>query len=359
MSIVFTPKTTNEKVQLGFDFSKALAATETITSADVEISILTGTDPYPYAVLLGSPATGGKLVRQWVQDGVAGAIYEISVTATSSLGQVLELQGILEIKTDIEEYSLLYAKSKILQSLKTDRLVLAVSNAFSDFPVTDSYLFGKIKTAEGILERRLKINLTPTKFVTRNTDTAITDNYTSNGIRWAYDDNYDYPYGAFADESWFWTNLRNHPIISVESIKFSFPPPLSNSVFEIPSSWIVIDHNNSSIQLVPSTASFSSYLPPYIFNILGGGRQMPYLVYINYTAGLANAFAQYPEMDDLIQKIAVHSLIEDSYPTTGGSISADGLSQYQNFNIKQFEAIIDKRIETLRQSISGIRMVIL
>ena len=97
MSGVFTYKLTTENELFTFDFSAALATSETIGSATCTVETKDGTDTNPTAILVGLPAISGFKVVQRVSGGVTGNIYRLEMTVTTSLTNVYTLVGDLPV----------------------------------------------------------------------------------------------------------------------------------------------------------------------------------------------------------------------------------------------------------------------
>jgi hypothetical protein len=57
--------------------------------------------------------------------------------------------------------------------------------------------------------------------------------------------------------------------------------------------------------------------------------------------------------------MTVLSIMSDAFTEQSGSISADGLSQSFSADLDKFKGSIDGELDTLRQSIHGIRMAVL
>jgi hypothetical protein len=82
-----------------FNFAANLAPAETISSVSSVCTVYSGVDASPSSVLSGLPTFSGTIATQVVQGGVQGVIYNILVTAVTSLGQTLGLAGYLTCST--------------------------------------------------------------------------------------------------------------------------------------------------------------------------------------------------------------------------------------------------------------------
>jgi hypothetical protein len=74
------------------DFRDVLATGETITSETVTVSVITGTDPNPSAMLYGGIDLddAATVIEQRIEQGVVGCIYDIVFTVGTSLGNTYE-----------------------------------------------------------------------------------------------------------------------------------------------------------------------------------------------------------------------------------------------------------------------------
>ena len=88
------------------------------------------------------------------------------------------------------------------------------------------------------------------------------------------------------------------------------------------------------------------------------GRNVPLMMQIRYVAGLQNASRDYPDLRDLVQKMAVLNLLADLFLPQSGSISADGLSQSLSMDLDKYRQSVAERIETVRQAIHGVRHMV-
>jgi hypothetical protein len=99
-NVVFPSKNQLATVLCSFDFLSMLAASETLVSALVTVTIRTGSDPNPSAVLSGAASFAGKTVNQLVTGGVVGVIYVLTCSVVTSTGQDLVMNGELSIIDD-------------------------------------------------------------------------------------------------------------------------------------------------------------------------------------------------------------------------------------------------------------------
>ena len=91
-------KLTGETYNQAFDFTSRLALGETISTAVTTSVVYTGTDPIPSGVINGAASISGSVVTQSLTAGVAGVVYEITCTVTTSLSQTLQIGGYLAVE---------------------------------------------------------------------------------------------------------------------------------------------------------------------------------------------------------------------------------------------------------------------
>jgi hypothetical protein len=102
--IVLPAKRTVDTVILpvgGLDMSSQLQAGETISSVQVSVSVYSGTDPNPAAILSGAASVAGNIITQLFTGGVLGVIYEVLFEVFTSLGQTIGVPGYLAIIADL------------------------------------------------------------------------------------------------------------------------------------------------------------------------------------------------------------------------------------------------------------------
>ena len=97
----FDAKLVGETATVQFNFLARLAVGETISTAAVAASVYSGVDGSPSAIISGSASASGAIVSQNVTAGVAGVIYELTCTVTTSAGQTLQLVGLLPVTNEL------------------------------------------------------------------------------------------------------------------------------------------------------------------------------------------------------------------------------------------------------------------
>ena len=241
-----------------------------------------------------------------------------------------------------------------LADLRQDRLS---SPLLAGLSLSDSYLESQILAAQAEASMALRVFLTPTVVLPETATDAERDALDDAGTPWVEEPGYDLEGDFFSGERWGYLVTRHRPIISVQSMTFVYPQPYSG-VFTVPADWIRTDKKYGHIRLVPGTQAFAAPLSAWVMQVMGAGRTVPQMIQLRYTAGLRNAAAQYPELPDLVLRMAVLRVLHASFPATSGSISADGLSESQSIQLDQYQGDIDASLERLRQVIHGVQLMV-
>jgi len=251
----------------------------------------------------------------------------------------------------------LFVRSSDLPVLKRDRVVRVASRYAPGGVIEDDYLWAKLMAAEADIARRLRVFLTPREMITPGTPQTEIDALVAAGETVVSDPGYDYQANMFQGNAWGIIEVRHHPVISVASVIFAYPSQTA-TLFSVPLPWLRIDKKYGRINIVPAVAQSTMAMSSLVLSTFGGGRDVPLMVQVRYRAGLANARADYPDLVDLIYRAAVLSLIEDEFMPASGSVSADGLSQSVSWDSDKYHDLVDKKTEALRQSIHGIRCMV-
>jgi len=102
MRTQFNPKLAASVEPVVFDFISKLASGETISTATVTASVYTGVDAAPASLVSGAAAISGTQVSQTLTGGVAGVIYQLNCSITTSLTKTLVLQGFLAVESGLQ-----------------------------------------------------------------------------------------------------------------------------------------------------------------------------------------------------------------------------------------------------------------
>ncbi len=93
----FGAKDSGERLKLVFDFTSELASGETLSTATVASGVYSGADANPAAMISEAASISGPQVTQFVIGGVAGVVYLLTCTVTTSAGQTLKGFGLLAL----------------------------------------------------------------------------------------------------------------------------------------------------------------------------------------------------------------------------------------------------------------------
>lgn len=248
-------------------------------------------------------------------------------------------------------------KTAIVAELRANRLLLAGGSYFNAAALTDDYLYRKLLAAESDAARRLRVLFEPTTIFAGE---PSADEILAVGTSpWLEEAAYDYEPALWNPEDWGYMVLRNPLVSSIASIEFVYPSPVSG-IFKIPDNWIRLDKKAGHVRFVPAGSSMSiGAFGSMILSMMSGGRNVPQMIKVRYIAGMANAARDYPDLIDLINKMAVLRIIEDTFVPQSGSISADGLSQSFSADVDKFKDALDKKLEALRDAIHGVRCMVM
>ncbi|WP_431860143.1 hypothetical protein [Azospirillum sp.] len=268
----------------------------------------------------------------------------------------------------------LFTKDTAVPDLRNDRLMRLGKGMRPDAAVSDDYLWGKLLAAEKLIERQLRVFLTPREIVPlgaswvtvpAGTPQAEIDALTASGKEVFTDGTevleepgYDYDPDLWRGNTWGLIELRQKPIIKVHSITFAYPSP-SSKLFSIPTEWIRPDKKYGRISLVPVQGAVTLPMNTYLLSTLGGGRLVPLMLQVRYSAGLTNVEVEHPDIADVIKKAAVLSVVDDKYLPQSASASVDGLSQSLSWDAEKYRDAIDKKVATIRDSLQGIRVMVM
>lgn len=238
-----------------------------------------------------------------------------------------------------------------VDKLRRDRLVL-VAQTLGLPEVSTEYLWDKLLAAEKKLEHTLRVELAPTVVIPDGAPQAEVDALELAGTRYRQEAAYDYEPSFWGGDSWGFLKLQSRPVISIESVRLAYPLPTQN-LWEVPADWIRLDRRGGQFQIVPTSTAFTGPLGLFAMQRMAG-RQIPQMMQVRYTCGLTNAKRDYPELLDVVQKIAVVSMIEDAMMPGSGSISVDGLSQSLSVDVSKYHEAIDRIVGRLETAIRGI-----
>ena len=245
----------------------------------------------------------------------------------------------------------LFVRDIVVDEIRRDRLMAATAGILQDVKVSDDYLWDKVRAAESDLSHILRVPLVPTRFFPiQPTAEEIAALGT---MAWDIDDGYDYEPNMFERDKWGYIVTRQRPVISVQYMRFAYPTQ-NEGFFDVPLDWLRVDSRPGHLRIVPSNSAVLMGTAGFAMTTLINRRNIPAMVQVSYTAGLANAEADYPELLDVIKKKAVLKVVADAYLPQSGSISADGLSQSMSVDMSKYSDAIDEIINGPKGSNGGL-----
>lgn len=320
------------------------------------------TDP---ELTLSSSYINGAVTTVFVQGGVPNKWYALVNTVTGAISGRRDQQYIsLFIKDEdanANDGSALFPNRRIaVDQVRRDGLMSAAQNHFVGVTLSDDYIWQKLVAAESEVSHTLRVPLTPTMFFPHEPTQEEIDALA--GMPWAEDPAYDFDPEMWQGERWGFIGTRNKPIVSVKSLKFIYPAA-NGSTTEFPLGWLRMDKKYGQIRIVPTAGSVAAFSSVAMF-AFSGQRVIPHMIHVSYVAGI-NAAKDYPELIDVVKKLAVLKLVEDGFPGQSGSISADGLSQSMSMDMDKYHDSIDKVLNGssgnggLMTAIHGVRLAVM
>ncbi len=218
-----------------------------------------------------------------------------------------------------------------------------------------SYIYAKVLAAEADASRRLRTIFVPTVIVPEGSDPSVGEAYTAADTPWEWEPAYDWNPEFFEGNQWGFMQTRQRPIIDVTGIHFVYPST-HVSMYAFPIAWIRMDKKYGHIRIVPTGNTTTLPLNAWLLQVFNGGSIIPHMIQIFYTAGLENAYQDWPQLIDTIKRMAVLRILRDQFVPQSASVSADGLSQSLSVDISKYEDMVSNELETLREALAGIRM---
>ena len=244
-----------------------------------------------------------------------------------------------------------------LPALKADRLLRIAAQLFPDNIPSDSYIMEKLLVAETDLEQRFRTVFAPREVLPSGASDAEFAAIAATGVPALEEPGVDYDPRLFSGEAWGLIELRHKPILSIHSISFAYPN-VTDTLYTIPLSWLRPEKKYGRVNIVPGTDQALT-LPAnaYIITALGGGRTIPFMIQARYQAGFANIRVERPDIVDAIKRLCVLSILDDQIFPQSGSTSLDGLSQSLSLDVGKHRELLDRKLDVIGESLSGIRFM--
>lgn len=332
------------------DWAESLDSGDTIAASDWAV------DP---GLLASQKSYTDDLTTVWLSGGLGGKSYAVTNSITTSTGRRDSKTFRLFVREGaglgLNTPSVFGSLAAAVADLRRNRLSSVSRTWLGGVELSDEYLLSKLISAEHYVERRLRTFLTPREIVPHVTSQEERDALTDAGNIVEDDPGYDFDVLKFRTDAWGLIELRHRPIIEIHSIKFAYPSQ-TTPMFDVPKDWMRVDKKYGKIQFVPVYSTFGPNFSGWLMSMFAGGRSIPLAVQVRYRAGLQDATTRWPDLLNIISRLAVLDIINDQFLPTGGSSSVDGLSQTLNWNVNEHKDLIDSRLTTMAQGLQGIRL---
>ena len=242
------------------------------------------------------------------------------------------------------------------QAIESVRQMLRLGGTFESLcALTADQIWAALTAAEAEAERALRVSFSPVEILPESATQAERDAFDAAETPWIEEPGYDLEDEFFLGDRWGYLVTRRTPILAVHRLRIVYPTPASG-VFDLPLDWIRLDKKYGHVRIVPGTQLFAAPLSIGILQALGGGRGIPQAVQLWYRAGLTDAAKHYPDLVDLVRRMAMLRLLKALFPAAASSISADGLSESLSIDLAKLADSIEAELERLRQFIHGIEV---
>ena len=98
--IVSGTKAVGEVTPITFDFISKLASSETILSGAATVTVWSGIDANPQALVSGTPTVSGTKVVVTLTGGQPGCIYKIACAATTNASTIYIISTVIPVVND-------------------------------------------------------------------------------------------------------------------------------------------------------------------------------------------------------------------------------------------------------------------
>lgn len=333
----------------------ALAVGDTIVS-----SVWAST---PAGLIFEDGVIDGALVSSFIRGGTAGLVYRVINTITTAGARTDSRSFIMSI-ADAPPIPDVPLQTALFDRFNSPREFKVSSLAFLDdsFPVTgltDAVIWENLVAAEADAAHQLRVFLRPTEIIPDSAKADEVDALVAAGTPFSQEDDYDFNPLHWQSQGWGFMVLRQSPVIEIHSIKLSYPSP-GNTILEVPKNWHQLDFKYGHLRFVPAGGTMGlGQLSSFLMSTFSSGAVLPGALQARYTAGLKNAKADYPDLVNLVKRMAVLRILKSAVLPQSASISADGLSQSTSVDMSKWQDEVDRDLGALRDQIKGIRMSVL
>ena len=317
----------------------------------------------PNDLILEDSAIDGVLTSTFIRGGTAGLVYRVQNVIQTVGGRTDVRYFILSVTdapvaTDVPLQTALFDRFNSPREFKVSSLAF-LDDSFAVDELTDAVIWENMVAAEKEAEHQLRVFLQPTKVIPDSAPADEVAALEAAGTAFYREDDYDFDPAAWDSRMWGFLPLRQSPVITLESMRLAYPAP-NNPVLEVPAQWIQLDHKYGHIRIVPAgTMMGLGQMSSFLMSTFSAGRLLPGALQLRYTAGLVNAKRDYPDLVNLVKRMAVLRILKNALLPQSSSISSDGLSQSTSVDMIKWQEGVDKDLNDLRDQIKGIRLGVL
>lgn len=333
----------------------ALAPGDTINS-----SVWSST---PSGLIFEDGVINGALVSSFIRGGTAGLVYRVFNTIGTVDGRADTRSFIMSIATApavpaVPLQTALFDRFNSPREFKTSSLAF-LDDSFPVTGLTDAVIWESLVAAEAEAAHQLRVFLQPTVIIPDSAPAAEVDALVAAGTPFFREDDYDFDPQHWDANSWAFLQLKQSPVISLNSMRITYPSP-NNPILTVPPEWFQLDYKYGQLRIVPAGSAFGlGQMSSFLLSTFSAGRLLPGALQIRYTAGLKNAKADFPDLVNLVKRMAVLRILKNALLPQSSSISADGLSQSTSVDMAKWQDDIDADLGKLRDLIKGVRMTVL
>lgn len=218
-----------------------------------------------------------------------------------------------------------------------------------------AYVEDKLTAAEAQAARDLRTYFAPTQvFAGDPTAAEVT---ALDGAAYVVESAYDYNWEDWQSEAWGLIMLRSAPVVALQSMLVRYPYP-GASDWVIPVDWVRVDRRSGQLRVVPNGA-MPAFVPYFTSLTAASGRRVvPEVLRLRYTAGLENVQRDYPDVLDLVRKLAALSIVDDRMIPGTVSTNVDGISESRTVDFDKLRDAIDTKKKNLFRAIHGMQMFV-
>ncbi len=252
----------------------------------------------------------------------------------------------------------LFDRFTSVEEFKTSSLSF-LDDSFPVDNLTDSVIWENMVAAEHEAERELRTFFAPTHVIPDSAKKAEIDALIAAGEPFAIEDDYDFDPTHWDSVAWGYLVLRQSPVITIDSVKISYPSP-TQTILTVPQEWLQLDYKYGHLRFVPAGVMMGlGPMTSFLMSTMASGRTLPGSLQIRYTAGIADVKTEYPDLINLVKRMALLRILKNALLPQSGSISSDGLSQSVGIDVSKWQDDVDKDLNRYLDQIKGVRVGLL